>query len=314
MIQNTTLEEVPCPMGCEPDDKIVLTGTDLLYQSSGTFQIAKCNQCGLMRTHPRPTAQAMSAHYPDNYSPHQVAVSHSLAPGRPWLSALKSILGFDNDRLPCRPPGKVLEIGCGSGAFLYRLAQQGWDVCGLEASLNAVERARMLGLDVRHTSIENATDPTIQYNLIIGLMVLEHVHDPLLMLKKLHQWTNKGAWLVLSVPNAQSIEFTLFRKYWYALQLPTHLWHFTPITIARLLERNKWRVVRVVHQKSEANLVASIGLLVREKTSLRHLADSLVRYADAPPLWARLALKPLGLLQGIAGQSGRMTIWAKRED
>src|SRR3546814_19345766 len=59
-------------------------------------------------------------------------------------------------------------------------------------------------------------------DLIVGWMVLEHLHQPLAVLRKLRRWIQPDGWLVLSVPDAGSLEFRVFGDRWYALQLPTH--------------------------------------------------------------------------------------------
>jgi 2-polyprenyl-3-methyl-5-hydroxy-6-metoxy-1,4-benzoquinol methylase len=73
-------------------------------------------------------------------------------------------------------------------------------------------------------------------------MVLEHLHDPVASLHTLYEWAKPGAWLALSVPNIDSLEFRLFKQRWHALHLPCHLYHYTPKTIVPMLEKTGWRV------------------------------------------------------------------------
>src|SRR3546814_3023143 len=86
------------------------------------------------------------------------------------------------------------------------------------------------GYKVRNVSLEAAGDPQLPFDLIVGWMVLEHLHQPLDVLQKLRSWVRPDGWLVLSVPDAGGLEFRLFGDRWYALQLPTHLHHFSPET------------------------------------------------------------------------------------
>ena len=62
-------------------------------------------------------------------------------------------------------------------------------------------------------------------------MVFEHLQHPVQCLKKLRSWVNPVCLLVLSVPDAGSWEFKLFKDAWYSLSLPMHLFHYTASTL-----------------------------------------------------------------------------------
>jgi hypothetical protein len=115
-------------------------------------------------------------------------------------------------------------------------------------------------------------------------------------------------WLVLSVPNAGSLGFRIFGDAWYALQLPTHLYHFTPKTSRLLLEKSGWRTVRVFQQRVVSNLLASVGYVLEDRGLLPRVAGALMRYPTAGGRWP-YRLFPLAYLLAALGQTGRMTIW-----
>src|SRR3546814_7293006 len=98
------------------------------------------------------------------------------------------------------------------------------------------------GYKVRNVSLEAAGDPQLPFDLIVGWMVLEHLHQPLDVLQKLRSWVRPDGWLVLSVPYAGGLELRLFGDLWYALQLPTHLHPFSPVTLTRMLTPPGWAV------------------------------------------------------------------------
>ena len=80
------------------------------------------------------------------------------------------------------------------------MAAQGWHVEGIEFSEKAAQAASRLGYKVHTGSLESAPAPAHPIDLIVGWMVLEHLHDPIGCLKKLNEWASQDAWLVLSVP------------------------------------------------------------------------------------------------------------------
>lgn len=305
------LEDVDCPLGCPRQDTPVLTGRDLLHGVPGEFSVVRCASCGLMRTNPRPTPESIGLYYPDDYGPYLGSRVEATGPARRSLFArlLGPLVRFNTEELPALPPGRMLEVGCASGAFLHRMAQRGWQVQGIEYSDRAAQAARALGYPVHTGSLETAPAPDAPVDLLVGWMVLEHLHDPVAGLRKLRACARPGAWLVLSVPNAGSFEFRLFRRNWYALQLPTHLQHFTPRTLERMLRAGGWQMEKVFHQRILGNLVASLGYMMRERGFTR-AGEGLIAFPDRPGLGQYL-LYPLARLLSWFGQTGRMTVWAR---
>lgn len=311
------LESSPCPLGCKGEDSVVLTGYDRLNHLPGAYNVVRCIDCGLMRTNPRPTPETMGFYYPDNYGPYRAT---RINPDRKdnghlsfWRWWVKSIFRFNTTRLPRLQPARVLEIGCASGAFLDKMFRKEWKVEGLEFSEIAAQSARSLGFPVYTGSVESAPDPEHLFSLVVGWMVLEHLHDPVLALQKLHHWVEPHGWLVLSVPNAGSVEFRIFRDRWYALHLPNHLYHYTPDSLSKVLEAGGWKTVRIFHQRILANFIASTGYWLQDHGILPRLSDKLV---VLPESRGRLNyfFYPLAYLLSIFGQTGRMTVWARKID
>ncbi len=312
-IKEIMLENVSCPLGCENSDEVVLTGHDLLHDLPGEFTVVRCCSCGLMRTNPRPIPGYIGFYYPDNYGPYVgTRVQHTPKS----TGAIKNILrplfsgvfNFNVTPLPNMVAGRLLEIGCASGAFLHQMSGQGWQVQGIEFSEKAALAAAQLGYRVHAGPLETAPQPDEPFDLIVGWMVLEHLHDPVGGLQKLREWAKPGAWLALSVPNAGSLEFRIFKDKWYALQLPTHLYHFTPTSLEELLSAGGWQLEKVHHQRILNNLIASIGYVLRDKGYAK-LGQKLIDFPDGAGRWT-FVLYPIAWLLSVFGQTGRMTVWA----
>jgi 2-polyprenyl-3-methyl-5-hydroxy-6-metoxy-1,4-benzoquinol methylase len=310
------LENVRCPLGCPEGEEVVLKGGDKLHSLPGEYSVVKCRTCGLLRTSPRPTAETIGFYYPDNYGPY--LGTRVEEPSTSRVSGIKDILRplvkriFDSraDALPSVPPGRLLEVGCASGSFLHQMATRGWQVQGIEFSGKAARAARQLGYKVHTGSLENAPAPAEPIDLIVGWMVLEHLHDPIGCLRKLNKWASPGAWLALSVPNAGSLEFQIFKNKWYALQLPTHLHHFTPQTMAKVLEAGGWRLEEVHHQRSVTNLIVSTAYVVESK-GWHKLGMWLRNLAGLGGVWYYIRF-PIAWALGLFGQTGRITVWARK--
>ncbi len=315
------LENQPCPLNCPPNDEHILAGRDRLHDLPGDFQVVKCRTCGLMRTNPRPSPETMGFYYPDSYGPYLITrVNLNNTPQTQWhaLKALGRKLGqwLINRHLDCLPhlqPGRMLEIGCASGAFLHRMAADGWKVEGIELSEKAAGHARSLGYQVHVGPLETAPDPGQPYDLVVGWMVLEHLHDPVRALRKLHSWTRLGGWLAISVPNAKSFGFSAFKNAWFALHLPNHLYHFTPETLEQILERGGWSMRRIFYQREIRDLFASFGYVMKDRHSFLKFAEKLIALPWERRSWV-ISLHPIAYLLSLFGQTVAMTVWAKRKD
>jgi 2-polyprenyl-3-methyl-5-hydroxy-6-metoxy-1,4-benzoquinol methylase len=265
-----------------------------------------------MRTDPRPNPDTMGFYYPDDYGPYLGTKVMTSRLGSLWrrCKALgRDLLGVNSLSLPPDiSPGLMLEVGCASGGFLAHMAGRGWNVEGIEFSPSAAESARKAGFSVYAGSLESAPEPSRTYDMVAGWMVLEHLHEPVMALRKLHGWTRPAGWLVASVPNAGSFQLGMFNENWYALHLPAHLYHYTPDTLTKLLERTGWRVEKIHQQKVMTDVIGSIGYLLEN----RFPSLPLGRWLGTHPGVLNLPLFPLSWLMAMLGHSGRMTVWARR--
>ena len=313
------LEDQACPQGCARQDQCLLVSRDRLHDLPGNFNVVKCKSCGLIRTNPRPSPASMGFYYPDNYGPYLGTHIHN----SPQISATRSKLvtrlkqwvascfEFHSQTLPKMAPGRLLEIGCASGSFLNQMHLRGWQVQGIEFSPTAGQAAQKAGYAVHIGPLETAPKPAQPFDLLVGWMVLEHLHEPVVCLQKLKQWASPTATLALSVPNAGSLEFALFKSRWYALHLPAHLTHFTPKTIEALLKAGGWKLQRVFHQRLLGNLLASLGYCLQD-VGLKSWGNALVRLTEGSGRINYL-LYPLAWVLAWFGQTGRMTLWATPE-
>jgi 2-polyprenyl-3-methyl-5-hydroxy-6-metoxy-1,4-benzoquinol methylase len=317
LTEKLKLENSNCCLGCIKNDKELFNANDLLHNLPGKYTVVKCSTCGLIRTDPRPTLETINSFYPDNYGPYlNFVVKNKEKKINNFKEFIKSIINkiFDSNGtpLPSLKPGRLLEIGCASGSFLELMNRKGWEVNGIELSEQAAKTAQKLGYKIFSGPLEYAPQPENPFDLIVGWMVLEHLHDPVRNLKKIRQWAKPKAWLVLSVPNANSLDFRLFKDKSYALQLPTHLHHFTPITIEKVLLESGWKIEKIMHQRTLNNYIASMGYLLRDRgfTSVAH------KLIDFPSKGGVLTyiLFPLAWLLSLVGQTGRMSVWARKCD
>jgi 2-polyprenyl-3-methyl-5-hydroxy-6-metoxy-1,4-benzoquinol methylase len=97
----------------------------------------------------------------------------------------------------------ALELGCFEGAFTRHLREAYMDVCVIEASEKCIQAANCKVPDAEfiHARFEDA-HLTRTFDAIFAIHVLEHLDDPVLVLKRCREWLAPEGRLFLAVPNA----------------------------------------------------------------------------------------------------------------
>jgi SAM-dependent methyltransferase len=226
-----------------------------------------------------------------------------------WKLAAKKFFNTDSRKIPPLKAGRMLEIGCASGGFLTRMAARGWQVEGLELSARAAADARCQGYLVQTGDLAHMQTPAELFDLVVGWQVLEHLHNPVVALEKLRDLIKPKGWLALSVPDASAWEFSTFGARWYGLDLPRHLFHFTPGTLKAVLAKTGWKTERIFWQKNPNNLLHSVRYCCLDRGWVRG-AGYLLDVAQGRR--QRVLHSLMGLLLGASRASGRMTAWATR--
>jgi len=297
---------------------LVFSANDVMHNLPGEYNIVKCRTCELMRTNPRPTQETIGFYYPDDYGPYLDSISQmdnndsqSSNSKRIIKKLISKVYKVNSTIIPTLTPGRMLEIGCAAGSYLEYMSSKGWLVEGIEFSDKIAQQARNNGLKVYGGPLETAPEPNEPFDLIVGWMVLEHLHNPVIGLKRLYKWAKPGAWLALSIPNADSVDFKLFKGKGYALQVPTHVHHYTPKSIERVLKAGGWSIEKIYHQRTLSNIIGSIGYILRDKGFIR-ISEIFIKFPGKGGR-ANYLLYPLSLLLSFFGNTGRMTVWARKK-
>lgn len=205
--------------------------------------------CGLLWLDPKPLEADLIKAYAA-YHTHGRSRSRDL--GHLWLSAVNqgcklasrllefgSALGRQRRALHTMfvgngKPGRLLEVGCGSGRFLNRMRDAGWTVQGIDFDPGAAAHVeRKYGIHVSVGSLADMHFPDAAYDVVAMSQVIEHVHDPLALLKQCHRVLRPGGRLVITTPNALSLAHRLYGRCWRGLEPPRHLHVFTPTALER---------------------------------------------------------------------------------
>ena len=161
------LKKTSCIVCKKINSKKLFNAKYLLFNLKGNYTVVRCNYCNLIRTDPMPTISSIKYYYPENYAPYlDTKIKKKINIFKMYA---KRIINYFFDA---------------RGEFLPNLPP-GWNAFGIEPSKYAADYAKKeLNLNVYNGSIENSKKPKCKtLDLIVGWMTIEHLHNPILVLK-----------------------------------------------------------------------------------------------------------------------------------
>ena len=248
------METVSCNLCGNDSPTPVMLAEDVNHRTPGTFALGRCRKCGLVYMNPRPTSSEIGRYYPPVYDEHTA----STLPNRFSIAEAQIVTHY----VP--GPGNILDIGCAAGYFLRTMREMGWEVSGVEPDADAAARAAGVeGAVVKRRALGPGEFGSGSFDVITLWSVLEHLHDPLGTLRLAADLLKPDGCMFIEVPNFASLERLLFQGKWFGLDLPRHLYHFTPTTLTRLLSKAGFRVRVLRHVSGHDSFRSSVRARLR---------------------------------------------------
>ncbi len=235
-----------CPVCKGEDFQNILSAKD--YTVSGEeFPVTHCKNCTLRFTQDVPDSMSIGKYYAsDSYISHsdtQTGLVNKLYHfiRKKTLQDKKNLISISTGK----QTGKILDVGCGTGAFLHTMKQGGWQCTGIEPDDAArIKAAELYGVQPLAAE-ELFTLPENTFDAITLWHVLEHVHELEKYAVQLRELLAPGGTLFIAVPNYTSYDAVYYKKYWAAYDVPRHLYHFSPASM-KLLAENHGLVIQNV--------------------------------------------------------------------
>jgi SAM-dependent methyltransferase len=240
-----------------------------------TAPLFRCSRCGFVFAHPVPSEDLVRL-YSELEDPEYVS-------GAPYrVQQMASLL----DRVLAQAPKArtLLDVGAGNGQLVHAAAARGLHAVGVEPSRALSEDARHRGLDVRCGVLSEAGLDGQVFDLVTCIDVIEHVADPIALLRAMAAYVAPDGVLVVSTPQVDSVARRLLGRRWWHFRM-AHVCFFSDEAMQRALAAVGFRVSsrhRQVWWFSASYLVERLGSFGPGRRS----ADALRRLSRLPVLGA----------------------------
>jgi SAM-dependent methyltransferase len=286
----------PCKVCGNREFNHLFNGRDRIHYLPGEFKLFRCRVCGLILLHPQLGEEELKKYYPEDYYSYKNLQRITLPRSKKDkivyylthpVQALNCIfysklLGLNKD-LPSGPMTSILDIGCGDGRYLLEKRGSGCTCFGNDISEAALMRLKKAApeIDVRCGNLWHVGYPEKFFDMINLSNVLEHVTEVHKLLAEARRIAKDNGLLRIQVPNAASVTFLIFKKYWMPLEVPRHVYVFSLKNLKRLFESSGFEVVNSRTIEGPFSVTASIFFVIaaalRKKIELmryEHLWDS----------------------------------------
>lgn len=207
------------------------------------LDIVQCRDCGLVYAGPvRLTREASWLRYNPDYFHQEYLPALGVVDGQFDLTLFdKRYKVLLNLFRSYRQKKTLLEVGCGAGFFLKAAERAGWNTEGLEVSEAAVTFAQeQLNLRVQCAVLEETSFAENSFDVVTMFDTIEHLFDPMHILRLVHRILRPGGALFISTPNINALSHYALGKPWAVLSPAEHLYYFSPKTLNHMLQKTEY--------------------------------------------------------------------------
>jgi len=227
--------------------------------SQESFVIVACENCGFKFTNPRPSVFEIGKYYAsEDYISHSNTNRGLTNKAYQVVRSItvKQKVDLINKFVPQK--GSILDYGCGTGYFLAACQKNGWQVAGFEPN----ETARHAASNLINKSVASDNLDAFEnerFDFITLWHVLEHIHTLNDTFERLKSLLKPEGYLLIAVPNADSLDAQKYKENWAAYDVPRHLYHFTQPTMKRFIKKHKMEMVEILPMKFDAYYVSLLS-------------------------------------------------------
>jgi SAM-dependent methyltransferase len=226
-----------CPIGCGS----MLVSSDIVTEEGLLLKCAECGQLISQCSEERYLSSMEGFDIPKGTSPQGKSIVRSL---RLYQKRLKKI-----ERIYGRHPRdiRLLDVGCSIGSFLAFAQEREYIVTGVEPAAMAVKTAIGQGLNVKHGFLQDLNLPGNYYDAITLFEVIEHLKEPLGLLRECRRILKPGGIMVISTGNTSSWTVKFMKQRWdyFDIRHGGHISFFNPMSFSKISKKAGFDVIRL---------------------------------------------------------------------
>lgn len=265
--------------------EFVFKGHDRMLEIEGEFGLYHCNNCGLYFINPQPDEKELIKFYPEESYCSYKSLYLYFMDHKNFFKKIKFIttnlffllrnivtyatytflIGLLRVEKILKENGNILDLGCGNGVFLSRLRKRAlkknskMKFYGIDiVEPKNKEKLEEFGIKILKGTIFEMKFADNMFDIIRLYHVLEHVHNPSMHFKELKRILKPGGILIISVPNINSLNFKIFGKNWFPLDIPRHLFDFSEETLRKYLKKFDLKIIKVRYNSSQSHFLISL--------------------------------------------------------
>ncbi len=221
----------PCVCGADDSDTL-MDITDVNFHTTDAHGLLlRCRRCGSLRPDRFPDAASLPSAYADYYTSNAAGAQSVVKRALNWTR--RDYL----DRSIAPTAQTVLDYGCGSGAYLDRLAAAGHPAARFGCDLFPPSASAQKSFT--WLSMDDFDADGRRYDHITLSHVLEHTRDPQAVIDRVARALNPGGILWIATPNAHSPMFATLGPAARDVDFPRHRIILSRKALAAMLERNE---------------------------------------------------------------------------
>lgn len=274
-----------CPICANKEIKFFFNQSDKNLNILGKFSLSECKNCEAIFLNPQPSYKESKKFYPKEkyYSldiikteEDSIKTKIKLKLYKTYFSEKKNIfkkiffspIKFIIRGTKIKKGLNLLDIGCGSGQFLYEMRSLDLKVYGVEPGNFDKEGNKKYNLNIKNTNLLKAKYPKEFFDIITMNHVLEHLNNPNKTLKEINKTLKKGGLLIIGVPNTNALAKKIFGKNWLSYDVPRHIINYSNKNLRFLLYKNEFKIIKTRYNSRPSQFAVSLMYSLNIKSGL----------------------------------------------
>ena len=276
-----------CPI-CNSSDIVYAFDAIDHFSTKETFPICDCSNCGFRFTNNFPSDDTIGRYYD---SPEYISHSDSkkgvinllyhffrkqMLKKKVNLISKYVLESEHSQGVQSVGNIRLLDIGSGTGYFLNAAKDRGYQVAGIEKDSKAREYAiTSFGIDVKDEqslwAIENES-----FDVVTLWHVLEHIENLNKVVEKIKSILKPDGVLIIALPNHNSFDAKKYDGYWAAYDVPRHLWHFTPQSVKKQLNKHQFEIIKQKTMPLDAFYISMLSEKYRGSSAITQYLGAII--------------------------------------